>query len=225
MSNLVKQLQKENNQIEKLISEENNEVLTDMIVYIRSSNLKDYDIEIIRKELYGMVIEAQYRGQSLNEVFGENYKEFCDELMGSGREKNIYEKILEVAHILVIGIGVLFTYEFIITGVLLRGLQGKPFTMPITLGFLVATVLAHIFAYIIFRYVSNKSFELSKRNYMLAFLVTGRFAVLIGFRFILDDIVLFFVNGLYSVAAFVIAYSLVRFLEERESYKLVKKSE
>ena len=82
--------------------------MTDMIVYLRHSNLCDYDIEVIRRDLYGMIYEAQLKNEPAQHVIGDDYKGFCQELIMSGRQKDIYEKFLEWAHIGIVGIGTLF---------------------------------------------------------------------------------------------------------------------
>ncbi|MEL7657597.1 MAG: hypothetical protein AAGU75_17015, partial [Bacillota bacterium] len=74
MANLLENLRKENNGNDKLLSKENTLIMTDMVVYIRSSDLSDYDIEVIRRELFGMIYEAQLRNESAGQVIGDDYK-------------------------------------------------------------------------------------------------------------------------------------------------------
>lgn len=52
MSNSLEKLRKENNSNDKLLTKENDRIMTDMVVYLRSSKLCDYDIEIIRRAFW-----------------------------------------------------------------------------------------------------------------------------------------------------------------------------
>ena len=51
-------LLKQNNQREKELTKENNQVLTDMVVYLRGSDLSDYNQELVREDLIEMVLDA-----------------------------------------------------------------------------------------------------------------------------------------------------------------------
>ena len=53
-----KALLKQNNQREKELTKENNQVLTDMVVYLRGSDLSDYNQELVREDLIEMVLDA-----------------------------------------------------------------------------------------------------------------------------------------------------------------------
>lgn len=53
-----KALLKQNNQREKELTKENNQVLTDMVVYLRGSDLSDYNQELVRADLIEMVLDA-----------------------------------------------------------------------------------------------------------------------------------------------------------------------
>ena len=53
-----KALLKQNNQREKELTKENNQVLTDMVVYLRESDLSDYNQELVRADLIEMVLDA-----------------------------------------------------------------------------------------------------------------------------------------------------------------------
>src|SRR5665648_902590 len=92
MINYEKKLRKENNQQEKQLTKENNGILIDAVVYLHSSDLCEYDIEVIRKELFGMAWEAQLRGENFSSVIGDDFKLFCDELIKVGRKKRNMKK-------------------------------------------------------------------------------------------------------------------------------------
>ena len=76
-----RELLKINNKLEKGILKENNELYTDMIVYIRGSEMTNYDQELVRGDLIQMIIDGQNRGDNIENVIGENYKNICDEII------------------------------------------------------------------------------------------------------------------------------------------------
>lgn len=91
----LSQLRKKNNELEKELTKENSDLITRMYFYLVSSSLKEIEVEIIRKDLTGMALEAQERGESFADVIGEDYKRFCDELRSqTAGEKHRAENFL-----------------------------------------------------------------------------------------------------------------------------------
>lgn len=81
MNKNVKKILKENNELEKKISKESQEVHTDMIVYLRVSHLSQYNQEVVRRDITNMIIDGEKRGETIDEIIGEDYKSFCDEII------------------------------------------------------------------------------------------------------------------------------------------------
>lgn len=69
MNKKTKEILKANNEREELINEENDKVLTDMICYLRGSNISEYEQELVRADIIEMVLDAQERGENINSVF------------------------------------------------------------------------------------------------------------------------------------------------------------
>lgn len=216
--NQLKKLRQENNKLDKKLSPENNRVITDMVCYLRSSNLSDYDLETMRRELTGMALEAQLRGDDFNRVIGNDYKAFCAELMVNGRQKTAYAKVLEMAYILIAGVGVLYLIEIILSPALKRLLQLGQYMLPITAGFLVSTVLICFMAFGAYSYITIKFFELSepgsKSKYVFVIGFTIAWAVIILCKVFLKTVFIT-VNMFYPLAFFVIAYIIIKFLSDR----------
>lgn len=225
MANLLEQLRKENNGKDKLLSKENNLIMTDMIVYLRSSDLCDYDIEVIRRELFGMVYEAQLRNEPASQVFGEDYKGFCEDLMKNGRQKSLYEKFLEWAYIVVLGVGVLFAIEVIFSGFIFEPFLYGNVSMPITSGFLISTCMTVVGAITIYWFFTKHSFELSEKGlsgykmfFIIGFVLFFTGTILI--KVLMDDKNLFAINVLVPVAFFVVSYLAVRILGDRNANQI-----
>ena len=81
MSREAKALKKENNELEKQLSKETEDIQTDMVVYIRSANISELDQERVRRDITQMLIDGEARGESAADVIGGDYKAFCDEII------------------------------------------------------------------------------------------------------------------------------------------------
>lgn len=226
MINLEKKLRRENNQQGKQLTKENNEILTDMVVYLHSSDLCEYDIEVIRKELLGMALEAQLRGENFSNVIGDNFKVFCKELIKNGRKKTPYEKVLEFLFIATYGVGALLLFQIIeqvTSSIIKKGINSFSFDMSITLGFVVMAICGVIAGYGIVYFVSKNSFELSKK-YKILFIgvVAITFVVMVLSNFLLRNIVLFSVNFLYIIIVLLLAFIVFEILNARHSKYLAQ---
>ena len=77
----TKRLLRENNAFEKQLNPEFNAVLTDMVVYLRSAPVSEYNQELVRRDLGQMFLEAQLRGDGPETVIGGDYRQFCDQVL------------------------------------------------------------------------------------------------------------------------------------------------
>lgn len=225
--NPEKELRKENNKRDKQLTKENDRLLTDMIVYLHSGNLCEYDVEIIRKELLGMALEAQARNDDLKNVIGDDYKSFCDELMKSGRQKTKYEKALEWSYIGVFAIGVLFLFEYlsdeIVIGIKL-GWNKLSLNMPVSWGFTLSTLCCILAAFFIFHFFSKNSFDMDLLKYkiMFGFLVGFSAAAIFAVKVLMDKMILCTVNIVYPAILIAALFVLVKILETRHAKDLAQ---
>lgn len=95
MNKFAKELLRKNNTREKEIVDENEEIYTNMIVYLRSSDLTDYNQEVVRGDIIELILDAQQRGDNIQKVMGNNYKEICDEIIEVMPKKTKKDKIME----------------------------------------------------------------------------------------------------------------------------------
>lgn len=216
--NRLKKLRQENNAFDKKLSQENNGIIRDMVCYLRSSDLCDYDLEIMRRELTGMALEAQLRGDDFHRVIGRDYKTFCTELMANGRQKTTYAKVVEMAYILITGIGVLYLIEIVMSSALKRLLQFGEYRLPITAGFLLSTVLICCTALGVYHYVTKKSFELSqpgsKSKYVFGIGLAVAWVIIVLCKVFFKTAVMT-INMFYPLAFFMIAHVVTKILSNR----------
>ena len=225
--NAEKKLRKENNKSETSLSKSTNLVLTDMIVYLHSSDLCEYDIEIIRKELIGMAAEAQMRGQAFEEVVGEDYKGFCDDLIQNGRKKSKQEKFIEIAYVIVVGFGVLFVYEIVSQAIIaaVKGVSSDLLKMDISLGFVISSLCALIAANLVYLIFSKYAFELSKhKKYRIgsAILFAFVFTAMVAVRYFFNGVILFTLNWLFPLLLLICCYVMIKILDTRKSNELAR---
>ena len=81
MNKLAKELLKRNNSREKAISDDSKEIYTNMVVYLRGSDLTEYNQEVVREDIIELIIDGQQRGDDIQKVMGGGYKEICDEII------------------------------------------------------------------------------------------------------------------------------------------------
>lgn len=94
-----KELLKSNVKRKKEIHGDNAKIYSNMIVYLRSADMSRYNQELVREDLIEMIVDGQNRGDDINKVMGNNYKEICDDIMEAVPRKTKREKIAEVLEI------------------------------------------------------------------------------------------------------------------------------
>ena len=51
-----------------------------MICYLGVSGISKYNQELVRADLIEMILDAQDRGENIQQVMGKNYKQICDDI-------------------------------------------------------------------------------------------------------------------------------------------------
>lgn len=115
MTRKTRMLQTENNRLDEQILEENQEKFTDMICYLRGSDLTDYDVESVRHDLTEMVLAAQERGEGIDAVIGEDYKEFCDSVIETLPKKTPKQKLVEKLDMICLCLSILFAINILLS--------------------------------------------------------------------------------------------------------------
>ena len=115
MTRKTRMLQKENNRLDEQILEENQEKFTDMICYLRGADLTDDDVESVRHDLTEMVLAAQQRGEGIDAVIGEDYKEFCDSVIETLPKKTPKQKFVEKLDMICLCLSILFAINILLS--------------------------------------------------------------------------------------------------------------
>lgn len=95
--NKLKALETENQEIFlQLKTYEEREEVLQLVRYISTAPLSLFQIEIIRKDLTVMALEAEQEGITLREKLGVEPKLFCEEVIGSAGRSGGFERLLKV---------------------------------------------------------------------------------------------------------------------------------
>lgn len=165
-----------NNEKRKQLNEINKTYYDDMLIYIRTNAMKsEQQTEEVLLELLDHLLEAQAEGKTAIDVFGEDLKAYCDEVIeeipGEKSSKSlsfIGFLLVDLAAIAMLTFGILgFGIHFIF------GLGKQYFN--ITLGkeiavFLIDALLIGIWIFIILRWIKHSTFKEKKTNKWIAFL-------------------------------------------------------
>ena len=109
MNKKEKTILNKNNKREELINEENDKVLTDMICYLRVSVISKYNQELVRADLIEMILDAQERGENIQQVMGKDYKQICDNIIAEFPQETKAKKAIEYIRIALICVVIFVT--------------------------------------------------------------------------------------------------------------------
>ena len=201
----TKQLMRENNAFERALSPEFNQVLTDMVVYLRSAPVSEYNQELVRRDIGRMFLDAQRRGDSPADVIGEDYRQFCDQVLAEVPRLTVGERVLDGLSTTLVCLGVWGVIWLFNRG-LLAVVQGGWPDIPVTVGDVLATALILAAAGYLFHAFSRAAFSSSYAGlFVKVFLILAAMLVVsrvftaalvhVHFGAVLAGIVLCFVLG------------------------------
>lgn len=189
VGNKIKELRKENNRLDEKLNKEYQDVLTDMIVYIRGSKINEYNQELVYQDLVTMMLDAQEHKQEVKELIGEDYKEFCDNILSEIPEETKEEKYITTIRNGLLYFSVIFSIFLVmkIKDIIVGNITIKE--VPITLGELISGFLLIVISNLMVEYVSKYSFKMEKIIEFLCFWIMGT-AVIAVQVFIKDVIII-----------------------------------
>ena len=89
----AKILRKLNKMSEENMSKESNEVYTDMILYLRLSDLTLFQQETARSDLIQLILDGEQHGKNIHEILGGDYKNMVDEIINSFPPRSTKDKL------------------------------------------------------------------------------------------------------------------------------------
>lgn len=215
----LKSIRKDNGENEKSLFIDNLRIITDMVIYLHSSDLCEYDIEIIRKDLIGMALESQFRGEKFSNVIGEDYRTFCNKLILNGDRKSMRKKILDSLSVVIISVSVLYILEIIMNLYIFR--SEFKLNIPLTWGFVLSTLFIIISGYGLLIFIGKNSFKLSdkhskKTTYLFGILYIMIIWIIGLIKYFLRNEVITSINCLYPLIVFFVIYIALNLLDKQE---------
>ncbi len=170
MKTETKMLNQENNELDKLLTEENNVVMTDMVCYLRLANISEHDQEVVRQDLLQMVLSAQERGEDINTLIGQDYKSFCDEVIAALPQKSQKERVLDLIDTLLLSTSILGVIHIVMSKETMRLIynavtgQQLNFQISISVGNLLSYVIIIASVFFIFHVIGKNLLKPEKKH-------------------------------------------------------------
>lgn len=225
----VKDLQRENKELEKHIHSENDEIYTNMIVNLRGSNASLLQQEIVRNDIAQMMLDAQERGQTAKDVFGKNPEAVTQEIMAElpslSTKEILLQRFLQVLQIFCIMMFIYIVRDTILYGI---GRLVEPM-LTLTFGDIVNMVLIGAFSVGLVNYIIRTSWneETNKEKIVVGLLFALFILLFFASSFFLNVpmITLSLLHALLVIGILLILYVfLSKTLDNMQENKFFKKS-
>lgn len=214
MKKQCRELMKKNNKREEAIHEDNDEIYTNMIVYLRGSDMTEYNQELVREDLIEMILDGQNRGDDIQKVIGDNYKEICDEIIESMPKKTKLQKIggfIDTSLMIIWILGIIAIAQTVISNFIVGKGNWK---VNLTLGYIINMIIIILSANLIVKYICKTAFnnDSKKVSFIKTWIIC---AIVLGVFFISSyylDYTIVNVSLIFAVFVVAITFMLERVL-------------
>lgn len=186
MNRKTRKLNELNNTLDAQINDENQAVFTDMICYLRGSDISEYDIEVVRQDLTEMVLSAQSRGENINSVIAGDYKEFCDNVIDNLPPRTVKQKIVDALDIICWVLSILFLIHIVTSKEMISIIEGiisrkeVDWNISVSIGSAVSMVFMFLLANLIVNIIIKNVFRKEKKlKRLLGFFAGAVFMLLL----------------------------------------------
>lgn len=158
MNKRARILRNENNKFEEKLSKETNDVLTDIVVYIRSTSISEYDQERVRRDIDEMLFEGERRGMSAAEIIGDDYKAFCDAVMCEVPKLSRAQRVMTAVQEVLAGVIVLLAIWTVFSPIIQLIKKEPWYLLPLRLSDLITATVIVAAAVLIVVYITENVF-------------------------------------------------------------------
>ena len=158
MSKRTKELLRANNALDAQLNKDNQQMMTNIVVYIRSANISEYEQELVRRDVMAMLAAGEREGRSAQEVIGDDAQAFCDEAIAALPPRPAGERALDALRTGLLAFVVLAVCWLGAGAVEMIPSGSWPY-FPITVGDVISQALIFLTAFIIFRGISRHTFD------------------------------------------------------------------
>ncbi|WP_068676161.1 DUF1129 family protein [Oceanobacillus sp. Castelsardo] len=171
----AKDIIKLNNEKREQLSESNKTYYEDMLMYIRlNTNKSEQQTEEVLLELLEHLLEADNNGQTAKDVFGEDLKAYCNELISEIPGEKTSKNVSFIAFLILDLIAIVSIFQGVVGyGLYLFGLGSKYFSFPIGSGLVIVIIdliILAIWIIVILKWLKNSSFKEKKPKKWVEFL-------------------------------------------------------
>ncbi len=213
MSIEARTLRHENNVLEKQLNREMSDVLTDMVVYIRSAHISDLEQEKVRRDITQMLIDGQSRGYGAPRIIGGDYKAFCDEIIDEIPKISTKQRLLTAVRDTLPALCVLFGIWAAFEA-LTQAIKGESwYTTPLYASDVLIGVALLLAATLTVVYITKYSF--AARGYVLVCLLLLIIAVAVGGTLLLPKTVIFSPHIAADAALLLVLYAAYRIIDSK----------
>lgn len=164
MNKITKSILKKNNSREEAILNENQEIYTNMVVYLRGSDLTEYNQEVVREDLIELILDGQERGDDIQKVMGSNYKEICDDIIDAMPKMSGKEKIIDLVGTSLNMLWILGAINLIINLIISLIDRNSEFNFTLSIGDIFAGIIIIIFSNGVVWYVTKTALNEQQIN-------------------------------------------------------------
>lgn len=157
MSKRTKELLRANNALDAQLNKDNQQMMTNIVVYIRSANISEYEQELVRRDITHMLLDAQAEGRTAAEVLGEDAQAFCEAVIAALPPRSAGERALDALRTGLLAFVVLAVCWLVFSAVDAIAEQHWPY-FPLTVGDVISQALIFLTAFLIFRSISRHAF-------------------------------------------------------------------
>ncbi|PQZ58703.1 hypothetical protein CQZ94_05170 [Bacillus sp. MYb209] len=156
-----KEMVKLNNKKRKLLTPENESAYGDMLIYLRFTSVPQKQMEELLLEILDHLLEAQEDGKNAHDIFGEDLKAYCDELITSSEHQNSFQQAAVIGFAVSLLLAIQIGYDTFTT--LMQKLftdtnhLGIPFSIP---GTILSAIVLTIGSFITFSLFRRFSFTI-----------------------------------------------------------------
>lgn len=162
MNKQARILRDENNELERGLSKEANDVLTDIVVYIRTANISALDQEKVRRDIDEMLLEGERRGQDVSEIIGDDYKAFCDSVISEVPQLTAWQRALALISDVLLAIAVMLAIWTVFAPIRQLSSGGEWYIVAVRTSDLIEAIAIIAAAFFIVGYICKNSFKPKK---------------------------------------------------------------
>lgn len=158
MSKRTKELLRANNALDAQLNKDNQQMMTNIVVYIRSANISEYEQELVRRDVMAMLAAGEREGRSAEEVIGDDAQAFCEAVIAALPPRSSGERALGNVRDGLLAFVVLGVIWLVSGAIDMAVHRAWPY-LPLTLGDVIGQVLILAAAFYIFHSISRHAFD------------------------------------------------------------------